>query len=192
MDDLSLGGKEGGGILKPLQLKIVSQDEAVKLLSSEHKWDGLVSIGPTDPKQLFRYLPSHYVHLSMNDLTPWEQKNVDGLASAADVLKLVWFGESLGNWSRILIHCGAGCCRSTAAAMALLAAVGWTDQAAVEKVRQIKGGGGIPNGWLLKLSDAIFGTDLFGICATSGNTKWTPPWLRGAAWCDPPERKRQQ
>lgn len=178
--------------MKPLQLKIVSQDEAIKLLSVEHKWDALVSIGPKDPDDLFQYLPPHCVHLSFNDLTPWEEKNLDGLATAADVLKLVCFGESLGNWSRVLIHCGAGCCRSTAAAMVLLVAVGWTDCAAVEAIRKLKGGGGIPNGWLLKLADAMFGTDLFGICAKSGNTKWTPPWLRDVAWCDPPERKRDK
>ena len=131
--------------MKPLQIKIVSQDEAIKLLANENRWDALVSIGPEDPEDLFGCPPQYVVHLSCNDLTPWEQTNVDGLATADDVLKLTWFGEILGNFSRVLIHCGAGCCRSTAAAMVLLVSVGWTDLAAVEKVRKLKNGGGIPN-----------------------------------------------
>jgi len=181
--------------MKPLRLKIVSQDEAIKFLSVEHAWDALISIGPRDPNKLFQYLPPRYVYFAFNDLTPWEEKSLDGLdglATAADVLQLVRFGATLGNCSRVLIHCDVGCCRSTAAAMVLLVAVGWTDHAAVEAIRKLTGGGGIPNGWLLKLADAIFGTDLFGICARSGDTKWTPSWLCGTAWCDPPERKRSQ
>lgn len=181
--------------MKPLQIKITSQEEAVKILSNRcHNFDALVSMGTyeDDPRFLFDYKPRVVVHLVVNDLTPWEKHAIGNLASASDILALVDLAEELKNNARVLIHCGAGCCRSPAAAMVLLVAAGWPDHVAVEKVRKLKGGGGIPNGWLLKLADALFDTQLFKYCAESGNTKWTPPWLRGVSWCDPPERKCKQ
>lgn len=173
--------------MKPLQLKICGLEDAKGELAEAdwQKWVGLVSCHEHPPHVTFAQYPHKYTAwLDINDLTPWEcnPQQAQRLANAYHILKLTELAIALPNHARVLVHCGAGCCRSTAAAMILLVAAGWTDHAAVQKVRALKNGGGIPNGWMLKLADALFGCDLFGYCTESGNTKWTPGWMRGVPW----------
>lgn len=173
--------------MKPLQLKICGLEDAKGELGEAdwRKWQALVSCHEQSPHLTFANYPSKFtVWLDINDLTPWEANPMQALklASGLHILALTDLAIRLPNHARVLVHCGAGCCRSTAAAMILLTAAGWPDHVAVEKVRRLKGGGGIPNGWMLKLADALHGTKLFDTCAESGNTKWTPGWMRGVPW----------
>lgn len=156
---------------KQLNLTICGRDEVQQRLD-ERRFDAIISIGCTE---VWRNTPPLVIRLDFSDQTPWEP-GAKNLATADTVLELVRFAGQLPDSASVLIHCGAGCCRSTAAAMVLLVAAGWHDYQAVYEVRKIKEYRNcIPNGWLLKLADAMLDTNLFSTCRATGQTKWMPP-----------------
>lgn len=156
---------------KQLSLTICGRDEVQQLLD-ERRFDALVTIGL---QESWKNTPPFVLRLDFSDQTPWEP-DAKNLAASDTVFSLVRFAGQLPESASVLIHCGAGCCRSTASAMVLLVAAGWHDYQAVYEVRKIKQQRNcIPNGWLLKLADAMLDTNLFATCRATGQTKWMPP-----------------
>jgi predicted protein tyrosine phosphatase len=148
---------------------VISRRENVNEMLSLGTFDAVVSIGPVLE---FSYRPQHVLHLAFSERQPWERVSLNTLPHVRHVIELVDFAQRLPPNARVLIHCGSGHCRSPAAAMIILASVGWSSVKAVEEVHRIKEGKGNPMGWLLKLADAILDTTLFNTAARKYRVRW--------------------
>jgi predicted protein tyrosine phosphatase len=110
--------------------------------------------------------------MMFNDRTPWHRVNLQNVAKASHVVEIHDFAQSLREGAKVLVHCGAGCCRSPAAAIVLLASAGYSSREAVAEVKRSKEGKGKPNGWLLKLADNLLDTQLFYHAALNYRVHW--------------------
>jgi len=155
--------------VKKLSISITRRTEANEMLT-KGKFDAVISIGPFLE---FSASPKYILRLGFNDRHPWEMEGLNNLPRAVHVLEICEFAERLPEGANVLIHCGAGHCRSTAAAIVLLACAGWEDKAAVEEVMRIKDGTGKPTGWLLWIADGLLGTRLFQMTALYYRMKWS-------------------
>lgn len=168
--------------MKPIRLEIIGRNDVSAALVRATKtrpFNAAISIGSPHPTVVW---PKEVLFLDFNDRTPWEGTGLSGLATGQHVVLIIDFARRLQKQDHVLIHCGAGSCRAPAAAIVLLAACGWPSREAVESVFTSKGGQARPNGWVLKLADAILDTDLFRQCCVYERVKWTPPWCAGTEW----------
>jgi predicted protein tyrosine phosphatase len=126
---------------------------------ADGKWDALISIGhPNGTENCVRRAPRSLIIGMWDDCPYW--RRIRGLPTGEHVLKIIDFARSLNAGDRLLVHCKKGRSRSTASLLIVLAARGVREPEAVEALLA-NAPKATPNGWLLKLGDALLGTDLF-------------------------------
>ena len=134
------------------------------------EWTSLVSIGHPNGTENCVLRAPHSLVLNMWDDAPYWRR-VRGLPRGEDVLRLITFAREIHPGERLLLHCKAGRSRSTASAMIVMAARGLSEEYCLAALLR-NGRKATPNGWLLKLADALLDTSLFAAAKEAGIVKW--------------------
>ena len=114
----------------------------------------------------------HGLVVGIPDNTPFSRDRKGlGLPTGEQVLRVIEFARSLPDGAQVLLHCKRGRSRSPAVLLTVLAARGMMEK---EAVRQLLTNcpKATPNGWILKLADAILDVKLFHYASLAGIVKW--------------------
>lgn len=143
---------------------ISSHNRAAQKLESGG-YTALVAIGPPYSDKVL----ATTLRLTFPDTTP-NRKPLNGMATGLDILRLIQFCRKLTPQDKVLIYCQRGKSRSTAVALIAMHCLGMNEDGCVRSLfgRYPKSW---PNGWVLKLADAILGCSLFDSCKRV-NVKW--------------------
>lgn len=155
-----------------MNIKVCSLKYAPKELMTG-QYHALISIGhPDGIEHVEGPAPRDRLDLRIGDVTPFRYGRVRyPLMTGEQCLQLIDFAKTLREEQLLLIHCKQGRSRSTAAALIVQAARGVSETKALETL--LAGcPKAHPNGWMLRLCDAILGTKLFGYCRRAGIVKW--------------------
>ncbi len=160
--------------IKPCSLKF-----APKFLASG-QYQACVSIGhPNGTEHVEGPCPRLRLNLGVADVTPF-RGSLRPMFTGEQCMELIAFAKSLpAHVENVLVHCKRGRCRSTAAALIIQVARGMDEAAALKQLLE-ETPKAAPNGWMLRIADAILGTELFGVCKKAGSIKWVHQ-------CDEPE-----
>lgn len=153
-----------------ISFHVASLRFADKLLASG-KFDALISIGHPNGTENCARRAKWSLMLNMWDITPFRGRRKGLLPIGEDVLKVVEFAQALPAGSRLLVHCKKGRSRSTATLLTALVSRGLGENEAVDALLS-QHPRSCPNGWLLKLADAILETFIFDAADSRGIVKW--------------------
>jgi predicted protein tyrosine phosphatase len=84
------------------------------------------------------------------------------------IKELIFFARELPKDLKVISHCRAGRCRSTAGAIIFLVARGMSEEDAIEQVYTIRGRLCAPNWYFLVIADRYMGTNILGTCQGQG------------------------
>lgn len=153
-----------------VQVKCCSLKYAPKLLATG-KFTACISIGhPNGTEHVEGPCPRLRLNLNVADVTPF-RGTMRPLFTAEQCMELIDFARALPADANVLIHCKQGRSRSTAAMLILLVALKIAESVAI-KLLLAETPKANPNGWMLRVADAILGTKLFGTCKKAGCLKW--------------------
>jgi predicted protein tyrosine phosphatase len=151
-------------------LKICSLRYARRLLDTG-EFDNLISIGkPGGYEHVNQPWPHRSLSLEFWDSTP-ARGSGRPLFSGEQAIDLINFARTAAVDATFLIHCKAGRSRSSAAALIVMRALGHSEWTAIEYLL-VGAPKSNPNGWMLKVADAVMGTHLFDTAWRSGIVKW--------------------
>lgn len=153
------------------RIKVCSLDYARRLLDTGD-FNALVSIGhPRGDEHVLKPWPDYSLSLGFYDSTPYRGKGRP-LFSGEDGISLINFARRLPDDVSLLVHCKRGRSRSSAAALICLVARGHNENTAIFDYLLPMAPKSNPNGWMLRVADAIMGSRLFDACHAAGIVKW--------------------
>jgi predicted protein tyrosine phosphatase len=148
-----------------MKIKVCSDRYAVVEIASG-QYTAIISFG-----WALQPLPRDHLELMIADKTPLRSCDNAPLATGEQILSLIEFAKTLREESRLLIFSTKGRSRCSAAALIVQVARGVSESKALETL--LAGcPKAHPNGWMLRLADAIMGTKLFGYCRRANIVKW--------------------
>lgn len=160
-----------GGI-RPFTTRLCSLPYADGLIRTG-EYQALVSIGhPAGNEFCELEIPGATLRLGIWDKTPYRGRRERALATGDQILDIIELARRLPSGCAVLCHCKKGRSRSAAASLILQAAIGFDEDAAVNYLLE-RHPRSTPNGWMLKLADAILDTTLFLAAKDRGCVKWT-------------------
>lgn len=154
-----------------LAIKVCSLEYADMLLATGD-YSALVSIGhPACHEFCDGEIPGQTLRLGIWDKTPWRGRRERPLATGNQIQDLIDFAAGIPQDARVLVHCKKGRSRSTAAALIIHVARGERPETAIAEL--LRGAPkSNPNGWMLKLADAILDTRIFHAAMHAEIVKW--------------------